>query len=153
MVIEVFKPEDRRFGKKSREALQGVHPDLVLVLSRALLYSEFDFAVTEGLRSIERQRELVSKKLSKTYASKHLVQPDGYGHAVDVMAVGDLDGDNDVDAQDKSLTWDRTIYTAIANAMKTAAAELDIQIRWGGEFKMRDGQPFFDGPHFELVGA
>lgn len=135
-----------RFGSRSRERLRSVHPDLVLVVSRGLLYSEIDFAVTEGLRSIERQRDLVSRRLSQTYASKHLVQPDGYAHAVDIMAVGDLDGDNDVDAQDRTRTWDRELYTAIAVAMQRAADELGIPIRWGGAFKS-----FFDGVHFELL--
>lgn len=138
--------DSRQLSARSRAALRGVHPDLVLVISRAVLYSEFDFGITEGLRTIERQRELVQKQLSKTFASKHLVQPDGYGHAVDVIAVGDLNGDGKRDHQDKAITWDRTKYAAIASAMKTAAAELGIAIRWGGDFKS-----FFDGPHFELA--
>jgi peptidoglycan L-alanyl-D-glutamate endopeptidase CwlK len=144
---EVVSQADRRFSTRSRRALAGVHPDLVLVVSRGLLYSPHDFAVTEGLRSVERQRELVIKGWSRTYHSRHLLQPDGYGHAVDIVAVGDLDGDGDRDAQDRALTWDRQIYTQIADGMARAAHELGIGIRWGGEFRS-----FFDGPHFELLG-
>jgi peptidoglycan L-alanyl-D-glutamate endopeptidase CwlK len=140
-----------KFGQKSLDRLEQVHPNLVLVVSRGLLYSQFDFAVSEGVRTPQRQRELVAKGMSDTLQSKHLLQADGYGHAVDVMAVGDLDGDGDVDAQDKSRTWDPVIYTGIADAMKRASAELGIPIRWGGEFKHRNGKPFFDGPHFELA--
>ena len=136
------------FGRRSRDTLKGVHPDLILVVSRGLLYSSYDFAISEGLRSIERQRELVSRRLSMTYASKHLVQPSGYAHAIDVVATGDLNADGTVDAQDKALVWDQGVYSMIAGAMRRAADELKIGIRWGGEFKS-----FFDGPHFELVDA
>ena len=135
-----------RLGSVSLRRLRGVHPDLIRVVALGLEYSPYDFTVTEGLRELERQRQLVAKGFSKTLHSKHLVQPDGYGHAVDVMAVGDLDKDGDADAQDKALTWKPELYRDIANAMKRAASELEIQIRWGGDFKS-----FFDGPHFELV--
>jgi peptidoglycan L-alanyl-D-glutamate endopeptidase CwlK len=135
-----------KLGPKSLERLRGVHPDLVRVVERAIGYSPVNFAVSEGLRSIERQRELVAKGFSKTLASKHLVQVGGLGHAVDVVAVGDLNADGVIDAQDKSLTWSPAIYRSIAAAMKRAAAELGVPIRWGGDFKS-----FFDGPHFELV--
>lgn len=134
------------FGDLSKLMLVGVHPDLVLVVSRGLLYSPHDFAVTEGLRSASRQKDLVAQGFSKTLLSKHLAQLDGYSHAFDIVAVGDLNDDGLVDAQDKKLTWDKTIYTEIADAMKKAAAELNIGIRWGGDFKS-----FFDGPHFELL--
>lgn len=134
------------FSQRSRQQLLGVHPDLILVVSRGLLYSPIDFAVTEGVRSSYRQRQLREQGWSKTLNSKHLVQTDGYGHAVDVMAAGDLDGDGDVDAQDKAIAWQRHWYTRIADSMARASAELGIGIRWGGEFK-----GFFDGPHFELL--
>lgn len=138
------------FGQKSLSKLVGVHPDLVRVAHAGLARSPIDFAVTEGLRLLERQRELVAKGFSQTLDSKHLAQPDGWAHAFDVVAVGDLDGDGDIDAQDKSLTWDPVIYTAISVAMLGAAAELGVPVRWGGTFKTRDGRPFLDGPHYEL---
>jgi peptidoglycan L-alanyl-D-glutamate endopeptidase CwlK len=134
-----------RLASRSRRNLEGVHPDLVRVVERAIEITRVDFAVIEGLRSIERQRELVARGSSRTLDSRHLMQPDGYGHAVDVMAVGDLDGDGDVDAQDRSRAWDRDWYYLISVAMERAALELGVEIRWGGRFK-----GFFDGPHFEL---
>lgn len=139
------------FGKRSRERLEGVHPDLVRVAELGLELSPYDFAVAEGKRTRARQAELVASGASMTMDSKHLEQADGWAHALDVVAVGDLDADGDVDAQDKARTWDPDVYTAINSAMQQAAAELGVKIRWGGTFKRRDGRPFFDGPHFEIV--
>lgn len=134
-----------KLGARSLRVLAGVHPDLVRVVALGLEYSPFDFSVSEGLRTIERQRELVALGFSKTHQSKHLRQEDGFAHAVDLVAVGDLNADGVVDAQDKKLTWDREVYHGISLAIKLAAEDLGVRIRWGGEFKS-----FFDGPHFEL---
>ncbi|MET4683227.1 M15 family metallopeptidase [Brevundimonas faecalis] len=46
-------------GARSRANLKGVHPDLVGVVEEAIRLTEVDFAVTEGLRSKERQAALV----------------------------------------------------------------------------------------------
>ena len=75
-----------RFGKRSIERLEGVHPKLILVVSRGLLYSPIDFTVIEGLRTLERQKILKAQGRSQTLKSNHLT-----GRAIDVMAVGDLD--------------------------------------------------------------
>lgn len=131
---------------RSRAKLVGVHPDLVRVVQRAIELTDIDFAVSEGLRNTSRQKTLMAKGFSRTLKSKHLVQLDGYGHAVDLVAVGDLDGDGDIDAQDKALTWDASLYHEIARAMDAAALELGVKTRWGGRFKN-----FFDGPHHELL--
>lgn len=134
--------KDFLFGQRSIDNLLHVRPELVLVVSRGLLYSPVDFVIIEGLRSLKRQKMLVNTGKSMTMHSKHLS-----GRAIDVMAVGDLDKDGDIDAQDKSITWNRDLYKHIAEVMYRAAKELDIAVRWGGDFKS-----FFDGPHFELVG-
>jgi peptidoglycan L-alanyl-D-glutamate endopeptidase CwlK len=133
-------------GERSRSKLAGVHPELVGVVERALALSSVDFAVTEGVRSYERQKKLRAEGKSQTLNSKHLVQKDGYAHAVDVMAAGDLDGDGDTDAHDRGRTWDREQYEAIAKAFDQAALERGVAIRWGGRFKS-----FFDAVHFELM--
>ena len=141
------------FGSRSREKLANVHPDLVLVVSRALLYSQIDFAITEGMRTHTRQIELIRMGRSWTERSKHLRQPDGYAHAIDVMAVGDINRDGEVDTTDRDLTWSRSAYGTIADAFMRASTELGIPIRWGGDWDC-DGdsgdQAHFDGPHFEL---
>ena len=118
-----------KLGKKSIERLQGVHPDLVRVVERAIDLTPVDFTVLEGLRSPERQQTLVASGASQTLNSRHIT-----GHAVDLGAWVD----NQVD-------WSWPLYTKIANAMKAAASELGVSIVWGGDWRT-----FKDGPHFEL---
>lgn len=125
-------------GKKSLDTLQGVHPDLVAVVKRAIELTEVDFTVLEGLRSHERQVKLVASGASKTLNSRHLT-----GHAVDLGAIIDFDGDGKTE-----LRWDWPLYHKIAAAVKQAAKELGIPIEWGG-----DWTGFPDGPHFQLPWA
>ena len=117
-------------SKKSKEKLEGVDIRLVHLVEQAIKETTVDFAVTEGLRTPERQQQLVNDGFSQTMKSKHLT-----GHAVDLVAI--VDG---------KVSWDKQHYPAIAQAMKKAAADQNVKIRWGGDFKS-----FFDGPHFELI--
>jgi len=131
-------------GKKSLERLDGVHPDLVRVVKRAIKLSEIDFTVTEGLRTNARQAQLFKAGASKTMNSRHIT-----GHAVDLAAW--VDG----------IRWDWGLYLKIADAMKKASEELKIPIRWGGTWDLLYNvntpikaeslhKSFPDGPHFEL---
>lgn len=43
-----------KLSKKSLSKLDGVHPDLVKVVKRAIEITECDFTITEGLRTKER---------------------------------------------------------------------------------------------------
>lgn len=116
-------------SKRSRDRLTGVHPDLVEVVKLALDKSTVDFTVLEGVRSKTRQAQLVANGASQTMNSRHLT-----GHAVDLGAyVGG------------TVRWDWPLYHKIAEAMKAAAAELNVPIVWGGDWRT-----FKDGPHFEL---
>lgn len=119
-----------KLSQRSRDKLNGVDARLVRLVERAIEITEVDFAVTEGFRTPERQKELVSKGFSQTLKSKHLT-----GHAVDLAAF--VDG---------KVSWEKPFYYKIADAMKKAAEEQQVAMRWGGDFKS-----FFDGPHFELV--
>ena len=125
------------FSNRSLKNLVGVHPDLVLVVRRALEITTQDFVVIEGRRTVERQQELVAKGKSKTLNSRHLT-----GHAVDLIPYppnGDFDSDGIFNIDD----WDA--YRPIAEAMKRAAKEYGITIEWGGDWKS-----FADGPHYQL---
>ena len=66
-------------GKRSKQKLDGVHEDIVAVVELAISKSEYDFTILEGLRSVERQKELVDTGKSTTMNSRHL-----NGHAVDI---------------------------------------------------------------------
>ena len=116
-------------GRRSLARLEGVHPDLVAVVKRAIEITPQDFAVLEGLRTKERQAQLVQAGASKTLASRHLT-----GHAVDLGVL--VDG---------VVKWDWPLYDQLARTMKAAAAELHLPIEWGGDWKT-----FKDGPHFQL---
>ena len=120
------------FSQRSETNLKGVHPDLVAVTRRALQLSPVDFGITEGLRTVERQKQMVAQGSSQTMNSRHLT-----GHAVDVVAyVGG------------AVSWDWPLYEQIAGAFKQAASEQSIPIEWGGDWKTLK-----DGPHFQLPFA
>lgn len=118
-----------QFSQRSRDNLKGVHADLVVVTTTALLISDIDFVVTEGLRNEARQRQLVKSGASTTMNSRHLT-----GHAVDLAAL--VGGE---------VRWDWPLYEKLAVAMKNAAKHHGIPIEWGG-----DWTSFRDGPHFQL---
>lgn len=129
-----------RFGKKSEEKLASVHRDLSRVARKALELSPVDFGITEGLRSEEKQKQLVAEGASKTMKSKHLT-----GHAIDIACF--VDGE---------ITWDLEYYKVVANAFALASNECKVNLRWGGSWKVNNfildpENKFVDAVHFELV--
>jgi peptidoglycan L-alanyl-D-glutamate endopeptidase CwlK len=118
-----------KLGKRSKQRLEGVHPDLVRVVERAITLTTVDFTILEGVRTKERQMKLFQQGASKTMNSRHLT-----GHAVDLGAY--VDGE---------VRWDWPLYYQIANAMKMAALEEGVDLEWGGDWKS-----FKDGPHYQL---
>ena len=58
-----------KLGKRSMSRLKGVDPRLVSVLQKVVKY--YDITVIEGLRSQERQNELLAQGKSKTKFGKH----------------------------------------------------------------------------------
>lgn len=118
-----------KLSQKSLTRLSGLHPDLVKVVKRAVEISDMDFTVLEGLRSVERQRELVKKGASKTMNSRHLT-----GHAVDLAPL-----------TNGSVTWDWPQYYKLEKIVKRAAKDVNVTIEWGGDWKT-----FKDGPHWQL---
>ena len=152
-----------KLGNRSKQKLEGVHPDMVAVVERAIELTKVDFGVTYGVRTIEEQEKLVASGRSQTMKSKHLIQDTGYSHAVDVVA---YDGSD--------VVWEINVYDDICDAFKEAAIEQGVAIKWGaawseGDIRTYEGtaedamnnyidlrrsqgrRPFIDGPHFELM--
>ena len=152
-----------KLSQRSLNKLDGVHPDLVAVVKRAIEITDVDFGVTYGVRTIEEQEKLVASGRSQTMKSKHLIQEDGYSHAVDLVA---YDGSD--------VVWEINVYDNICDAMARAADELEVPVKWGAAWSEGDirfyedtaedamnayidlrrsqgRRPFIDGPHFELM--
>lgn len=119
-------------GPRSIERLQGVHADLVRVVKRAAATSPLDFTVLEGLRTVERQRQLLAQHATTTMKSRHIT-----GHAVDLAPM--IDG---------AVRWDWPLYFKLAPIVKAAATAEGVKIEWGGDWRT-----FKDGPHWQLPWA
>lgn len=149
---------------RSEKNLAGVRPELADVVRDAWAMMPIDgvsFKVTEGLRTIERQRELVASGASRTMDSRHLT-----GHAVDLAAF--------VGTQPR---WELNLYYRLASVMRTAAMARGVSVTWGGcwrplaelggteddvatavaaygeRCRLAGRRPFVDGPHFELAAT
>lgn len=118
------------FSARSLKNLEGVHPDLVKVCHQAIKISELDFIITEGVRTLDRQRELFKKKLSQTMKSRHLT-----GHAIDFVPL--FEGE---------VTWKTPAFLPVISAFKEAGRLLQIRIESGSDWKS-----FKDYPHIQLA--
>jgi peptidoglycan L-alanyl-D-glutamate endopeptidase CwlK len=146
-----------KLSQRSLDRLKGLDQDLIDVVQRAIDITEIDFGVSEGLRTLERQKELVEKGASQTLKSKHLG-----GKAVDLVAyIG------------PRVSWELKVYDDIADALRQAATEFDVTLRWGAAWhntlpdpalpsedlmneyidlrRSQNRRPFIDAPHFELA--
>ena len=122
-----------RFGKRSRKRLKGVKPELVNVLNE--LIKIMDVTIIEGLRSQERQDELVAKGASKTKYSKHI-----QGRAVDLAPY--------------PIDWkDRERFHYMGGMLRGIAQNMGVDVRWGGDWdsdgEIKDNH-FDDLVHIEL---
>ena len=122
------------FGKRSKERLKGVDIKLQHILRR--LVKIMDVTIIEGLRTQERQNELVAKGASKTKYSKHIE-----GRAVDVAPY--------------PIDWeDRERFHYMGGMLRGIAHEMGVKIRWGGDWDS-DGEiadnSFDDLVHVELI--
>ena len=144
-------------SSSSLDKLEGVNEALGKVVKRAIALTKIDFGVIYGMRTQEEQQKLFDAGKSQTMKSKHLT-----GDAVDLMAY--VDG---------KASWELNLYDDLADAMKWAATEEGVAIRWGAAWHIPDistwnntmeeamlsyidlrrtegRRPFIDGPHFEL---
>ncbi|WMM91855.1 L-alanyl-D-glutamate peptidase [Escherichia phage Ecp_YSF] len=126
-----------KLGQRSLDRLKGVNPSLVAVFKRACETMPFDVTVLEGLRSYERQQELLKQGATKVSVSRHMS-----GNALDIAPY--------------PIDWnDLERFQIVAEHMFKAAEELGVVIRWGGTWERTFTKPvkwakFLDAPHFEL---
>lgn len=135
-----------QFGKRSLDALKGVHPDLVEVMTEAIKHTPIDFTITIGVRTTAEQQKLyaqgrtapgaiVTKADGVKNKSNHQVKANGFGYAVDLYPF--VNGSVDV--------IDRKNYLPIiAGHILGTANRLGKRVQWGGLWD------FVDKPHFEL---
>ena len=124
-----------RFSQRSENNLKGVKPALVNVIRRALELTPVDFIVIEGMRTQARQKELVATGKSQTMNSRHLT-----GNAVDIIPV--------------NTTWNIEEFKPLLKAVKQAADEQGLKLRFGINWKNDPSLPietrFIDAPHIEI---
>jgi len=134
-----------KLSERSTSNLVGVHPDLVAVIERAIQITPIDFGVSEGVRTVERQKQLVAEGKSTTMNSKHIPKElyyhDGmsggkgkWGAAVDLFVL--VDG---------KVTWEHKHFRKTIQAVFTAAIELGVQVEAGALWR-----DFLDSPHIQL---
>lgn len=135
-----------KFGRRSRERLKGVDSKLVNVLNEVVKY--YDITVIEGLRTQERQDELIAKGLSKAKYSKHT-----QGKAVDISPY--------------PIDWDaRDDFHYLGGFILGIATQMGVNVRWGGDWsspsldkdvmsgkeqRTTKDNGFDDLVHFELI--
>ena len=122
-----------KFGKRSRNRLKGVDSRLVNVLNE--LIKIMDVTVIEGLRSAERQEELLAKGATKVKYSKHME-----GKAVDIAPY--------------PIDWnDSERFHYMGGMVRGIAKALNLDIRWGGDWdsdgEIKDNK-FDDLVHIEI---
>lgn len=117
------------FSKASLEKMNGVNSKLINLMKEAIKESPYDFGITEGIRTLKRQKELFAEGKTKTLKSYHLV-----GKAVDIKIY--VNG---------KITWDFKYYKEVSDHIKEVARKLGYVITWGGDWKT-----FKDGPHFQI---
>lgn len=149
-ILVVIKPAEPTLSAGSVVGLTGVHAALKRVILEAQPRSPIPFDVIEGLRSKERQAQLVKAGASKTADSRHLT-----GHAADLWPLDPATGKRlpsdaafpkgsaEAKAADARLWAD---LRKIAATVKAVAKEIGVQIEWGGDWG-------WDAPHFQLNRA
>ena len=119
--------------------LENVHPLLVDWALRVV--TVIDNSVISGVRDLTTQREYVALGVSQTVDSKHLIQPDGYGHALDLAPY--------------PVDWsDHRRFYILAGIGLGIAHEMQLPITWGGRWNPDDDRfkmpAWQDLGHFEI---
>lgn len=159
-----MKANNFKLSARSKRRLRGVDDDLQLYVCEGLNHSKIDYGVSEGVRTLKRQKKLLAEGFTTVLKSKHLE-----GLAVDLIPY--VKG---------TVSWRLENFYPIVTALRKASKVLEkqlgkkIKIRWGGAWhinniltykgtpkqacnayvKLRKSQgrePFIDAPHFEIM--
>jgi peptidoglycan L-alanyl-D-glutamate endopeptidase CwlK len=133
-----------KFSKKSMDRLATCHDDIQLVMNEAI--KKFDFTVLSGHRSPDEQfelykqgRELIDGKWAKV--GKTVTNVDG----TNVLSNHNYNPSRAIDVAPYPIDWDNIDrFIAMSNVVLKCAKEFDIELEWGGNWRMKDY------PHFEL---
>jgi peptidoglycan L-alanyl-D-glutamate endopeptidase CwlK len=137
------------FGAASEAQLATIDDRLSDVLRLALSWGVMDFSVYKGHRTIEEQQEVFRQGKSQidgiNKKGKHNYYP---SQAADILPYPSIINGVNV--------WnDKDRFCKLAGLIFGAAAVLDYEIRWGGDWD-GDGNnadsTFNDYPHFEIIG-
>jgi len=140
-----------KFGVTSSQRLSNCHKDIIEVMNEAIKFTDIDFGISCGYRSVKEQQDLYNQGRNKagvivTYVdgikmkSKHNSLP---SLAVDIYAY--VDG---------RATWDEKYLYYLGGVIMLIAKQKNITLRWGGNWDSdatMDDQRFNDLPHFELL--
>jgi len=144
------------FGERSLQKLSTCHPDLQKIMRLAIKRSDVDFGITEGHRSVERQKQLYDEGKSKidgiTRKGKHNYSP---SLAVDIYIYHP-----DLETRRK-LAYDKVHLAYVGGIISTCAKELYERgevshvirsgYNWDSDGIIDFDQSFDDYPHHELV--
>ena len=126
-----------KFGKRSRSRLSTCDSRLQNLFNEIIKY--FDCSILEGHRGEKEQNEAYAKGNSK------LRYPDGKHNKIPSIAV---------DVVPYPIDWkDRERMTYFAGFVMWIASQMDLKIRWGGDWNMNTelkDNNFDDLPHFEI---
>lgn len=137
------------YGQSSSSKRDTCDPKLIRVMDRGLELSPVDITIVWGWRDEETQNSFFDMEVSKKRwpDSKHNFTIEGVGPSSQAFDFGPwVEG---------GIPWDDThLFALIAGVFFAAAEDLNIKLRWGGDWDM-DGlttdQTFMDWGHMETA--
>ena len=141
-----------KLSERSLKSLEGVDPNLVKIVKRAIEITEQDFIVIEGLRTKEQMMINYGKGRTASQLAVHGI-PASYAKPKEAkvtwlnnpFASNHAKG-KAVDIVPAPVTWDDlNKFKLINEAMQAAAKELGIKLSYGGDWTKKDY------PHWELA--
>lgn len=141
-----------KLSERSLKSLEGVDPNLVKIVKRAIEITEQDFIVIEGLRTKEQMMINYGKGRTVAQLAVHGI-PASYAKPKEAkvtwlnnpFASNHAKG-KAVDIVPAPVDWnDISKFKKINEAMQAAAKELGIKLSYGGDWTKKDY------PHWELA--